>query len=142
MSIGHGYFSNGLGQPASRGASVLYGGRHHADSRPVSGEQVIDEIPDDRARLAGASRNDTRGQDMRLRVPHHVDGASFFAGAMQLEPSGVSARRLHLVELLIMVIGGLPNWGHHNRGYGPSGLLGTILIIVLILVLLGRFPSI
>ena len=43
-----------------------------------------------------------------------------------------------LIVLLVLALGGLPRWGYHNYGYGPSGLLGTVLIIVLILVLLGR----
>ncbi|MGL4555908.1 MAG: DUF3309 family protein, partial [Afipia sp.] len=31
------------------------------------------------------------------------------------------------------------SWGHSaNWGYGPSGIVGTILVIVVILLLLGR----
>ena len=42
-----------------------------------------------------------------------------------------------LIILLIMVIGSLPTWPHSAKwGYGPSGGLGTILVIVLILYLL------
>ena len=37
--------------------------------------------------------------------------------------------------------GGLPNWGYHNYGYGPSGIGGIILIILLILLLTGRLTS-
>ena len=43
-----------------------------------------------------------------------------------------------LVILLVLVLSGLPNWGFHRYGYMPSGALGTILVIVAILVLLGR----
>lgn len=44
-----------------------------------------------------------------------------------------------IIILLLMAIGGLPRWNHsRNWGYGPSGLLGTVLIILLILALLGR----
>ncbi|HNY28404.1 MAG TPA: DUF3309 family protein [Candidatus Sumerlaeota bacterium] len=43
-----------------------------------------------------------------------------------------------LVVLLILAFGGLPRWGYHRYGYGPSGLIGTILVIVLILALMGR----
>lgn len=43
-----------------------------------------------------------------------------------------------LVVLLILAFGGLPRWGYHRYGYGPSGLMGTILVIVLILALMGR----
>ena len=42
-----------------------------------------------------------------------------------------------IILLVLLLIGALPRWGHSaNWGYGPSGLLGTILIIVIILVLL------
>ncbi|HPS02248.1 MAG TPA: DUF3309 family protein [Candidatus Sumerlaeota bacterium] len=43
-----------------------------------------------------------------------------------------------LVVLVILAFGGLPRWGYHRYGYGPSGLMGTILVIVLILALMGR----
>ncbi len=44
-----------------------------------------------------------------------------------------------VVILILLLIGALPAW-HHSAGwgYGPSGLLGLVLIIVLILALLGR----
>ena len=42
-----------------------------------------------------------------------------------------------LVILVLLLLGALPTWGHSRSwGYGPSGLLGTILVIVLILWLL------
>ena len=44
-----------------------------------------------------------------------------------------------LVILILALVGALPSWGHsRNWGYGPSGLLGTVLIIVLIIYLLQR----
>ena len=43
-----------------------------------------------------------------------------------------------LILLVLFAFGGLPRWGYHNYGYGPSGLLGVILVIVLILAVLGR----
>jgi hypothetical protein len=44
-----------------------------------------------------------------------------------------------LIMLLILVVGGLPVWPfNRGMGYGPSGLLGLILVVVLILVLMGR----
>jgi len=45
---------------------------------------------------------------------------------------------LLLIVLLVLVFGGLPTWGYHNYGYGPSGVLGIILIVVVILLLTGR----
>ncbi|HCJ1069206.1 MULTISPECIES: DUF3309 family protein [Legionella] len=44
-----------------------------------------------------------------------------------------------LVVLILILIGALPTWGHSREwGYAPSGIIGTILIIFLILYLLGR----
>jgi Protein of unknown function (DUF3309) len=44
-----------------------------------------------------------------------------------------------LIILVLLVVGALPTWPYSGGwGYYPSGGLGTILIIVLILVLLGR----
>jgi hypothetical protein len=48
-------------------------------------------------------------------------------------------RLLILILLIFLLIGALPTWPYSSGwGYGPGGLLGTILIIVLILALLGR----
>jgi hypothetical protein len=43
-----------------------------------------------------------------------------------------------IIVLILLVLGGLPNWGYHSYGWGPSGVLGTALIIVVILYLLGK----
>lgn len=43
-----------------------------------------------------------------------------------------------LIILIIFLIGGAPNWGYHNYGWGLSGVAGLILVIVLFLVLVGR----
>jgi Protein of unknown function (DUF3309) len=43
-----------------------------------------------------------------------------------------------LIVLILLLFGGLRNWGYHSYGYAPSSIVGTILIIVLILFLLGR----
>jgi hypothetical protein len=44
-----------------------------------------------------------------------------------------------LVILILLLIGALPTWPHSaNWGYGPSGGLGLILLILVILWLTGR----
>ena len=44
-----------------------------------------------------------------------------------------------IVVLILMLLGVLPTWGHSRSwGYGPSGALGTILLILIVLVLTGR----
>lgn len=44
-----------------------------------------------------------------------------------------------LVILILMLVGVLPTWPHSRSwGYVPSGTIGLILVVLLILVLLGR----
>jgi hypothetical protein len=45
-----------------------------------------------------------------------------------------------LIILILLLVGALPTWPHSKDwGYYPSGGLGIIVIILLILVLTGRF---
>ncbi|HLY74451.1 MAG TPA: DUF3309 family protein, partial [Planctomycetota bacterium] len=45
------------------------------------------------------------------------------------------------IVLLLMAVGAMPTWGYsRNWGYAPSGGLGTLLIILIILLLLGVIP--
>jgi hypothetical protein len=40
---------------------------------------------------------------------------------------------------VLMLVGAIPTWPHsRNWGYGPSGGLGLVLLIVVILLLTGR----
>ena len=43
-----------------------------------------------------------------------------------------------LILVIMLVVGGLPRWGYHSYGYGPSGVGGLLLIILLIMLLTGR----
>ena len=44
-----------------------------------------------------------------------------------------------LIILILMLLGAIPTWPHsRNWGYRPSGGLGLVVIILLILVLTGR----
>jgi hypothetical protein len=44
-----------------------------------------------------------------------------------------------LILLILMLVGALPNWGHSKSwGYGPSGGLGIIVLVLIILVLMGK----
>lgn len=43
-----------------------------------------------------------------------------------------------LVVLIIVIVAVLPTWGHSRAwGYGPTSLLGVLLIILIVLLLLG-----
>jgi hypothetical protein len=51
----------------------------------------------------------------------------------------MSASTLLLIVLILLLLGAFPTWPHsRNWGYLPSGGLGLLLLIVLILWLLGR----
>jgi hypothetical protein len=44
-----------------------------------------------------------------------------------------------LIVLILLLIGALPTWPHSRSwGYYPSGGLGLVVVILLILVILGR----
>jgi hypothetical protein len=44
-----------------------------------------------------------------------------------------------LIVLVLLLLGALPTWGHSRSwGYAPSGILGLILVVVLVLFLMGR----
>jgi len=44
-----------------------------------------------------------------------------------------------LIVLILILIGVIPVWPHaRSWGYGPSGIVGAILAIVIVLFLLGR----
>jgi hypothetical protein len=43
---------------------------------------------------------------------------------------------LLLIVLILLLVGAFPSWGHSRSwGYGPTGLLGIVLVVVLVLVL-------
>ena len=44
-----------------------------------------------------------------------------------------------VILLILLLIGALPRWGYSaNWGYGPSGIVGLALIVLVILLLMGR----
>ncbi|HXR63568.1 MAG TPA: DUF3309 family protein [Rudaea sp.] len=44
-----------------------------------------------------------------------------------------------LIVVVLMLIGVIPNWPHSRSwGYGPSGILGLVVVVVLVLLVLGR----
>lgn len=44
-----------------------------------------------------------------------------------------------IVLVVLMLLGAIPTWPHSRSwGYGPSGGLGLILLVVLVLLLTGR----
>ena len=44
-----------------------------------------------------------------------------------------------LIVLILILIGALPTWGHSRSwGYGPSGGIGLVVLILVVLLLMGR----
>ncbi|MGK5020824.1 DUF3309 family protein [Janthinobacterium sp. LB2P10] len=44
-----------------------------------------------------------------------------------------------LIILILALIGVLPTWPHsRNWGYGPSGIAGLVVVILILLLLTGR----
>jgi VIT1/CCC1 family predicted Fe2+/Mn2+ transporter len=44
-----------------------------------------------------------------------------------------------LAVLVLMLVGVIPTWSHsRNWGYGPSGGLGVVVLVLLVLLVMGR----
>jgi len=51
----------------------------------------------------------------------------------------MSLETILLIILVLALLGVLPTWPHSRSwGYGPSGLVGTVVVILLVLFLMGR----
>lgn len=49
---------------------------------------------------------------------------------------------LLFIVLIVLLLGALPTWPYSaNWGYYPSGLVGLVLLIVVIMLLTGRLPA-
>ncbi len=46
---------------------------------------------------------------------------------------------LLLVVVILLLIGVIPSWPYSRSwGYGPSGILGVVVLVVVVLVVMGR----
>lgn len=51
----------------------------------------------------------------------------------------MSTSTILLIILLLLVLGAVPTWPYSRSwGYGPSGVLGLILIVLIIMAVTGR----
>ena len=51
----------------------------------------------------------------------------------------MSVGTILLIILILMLLGAIPTWPHSREwGYFPSGILGTGVLILVILLLMGR----
>lgn len=51
----------------------------------------------------------------------------------------VSIGTILLIVLVLILLGAIPAWPHSKSwGYGPSGIVGLIVVVLLILLVLGK----
>lgn len=51
----------------------------------------------------------------------------------------MSVTTVLIIILLLVLVGALPAWPYsRGLGYGPSGLLGLIVIVLVVLLILGK----
>ncbi|RUV21601.1 MULTISPECIES: DUF3309 family protein [unclassified Mesorhizobium] len=44
-----------------------------------------------------------------------------------------------IIVLVLILIGAVPAWPHSRSwGYGPSGIVGVMLVVLMVLLLMGR----
>lgn len=59
--------------------------------------------------------------------------------ALDGRENDMSLGTILLIVLILMLIGVVPSWPHSRSwGYGPSGVLGLIVVVVIVLLLMGR----
>jgi len=46
-----------------------------------------------------------------------------------------------MLIVIVLLIGALPTWGYSRKwGYGPTGGLGLVVVVLLVLLLMGVLP--
>ena len=44
-----------------------------------------------------------------------------------------------LIILILVLLGVIPTWGHSRSwGYGPGGIVGVLLVVLIVLLLMGK----
>jgi hypothetical protein len=44
-----------------------------------------------------------------------------------------------IIVLILLLVGALPTWPYSSGwGYGPGGILGLVLVVIVVLALMGR----
>lgn len=51
----------------------------------------------------------------------------------------MSLSTILLIVLVLLLVGAVPSWPHSRSwGYGPSGVLGLVVVVLIVLLLMGR----
>lgn len=78
----------------------------------------------------------TRAQasrDPKIRLQHRLRGSG------DSNVKGANMSTILLIILVLLLVGALPTWPYSSGwGYYPSGGVGLIVVILLVLVLMGR----
>lgn len=46
-----------------------------------------------------------------------------------------------LIVLILLLLGSVPTYNHsRNWGYGPSGLVSLLLVVLIVMLLMGQIP--
>jgi hypothetical protein len=84
------------------------------------------------------SQDQPRNKELSRLAPGKFPGATRKQKTLN-SLKNMSLGTILLVVLILMLIGAFPSWPHSKSwGYGPSGGLGLVVVILLILVLTGR----
>ena len=79
--------------------------------------------------FGSAPNNTAHAQKLMLEVAMH----------QVIEEMTMSLGMIILIVVVLMLIGAIPTWPHSQSwGYYPSGGLGLVVIVLLILLLTGR----
>jgi len=56
-----------------------------------------------------------------------------------MEGASMSLGTILIIILILALVGVLPTWPHSREwGYAPSGIVGVVVVILIVLFLLGR----
>lgn len=73
-------------------------------------------------------------------LPRREKNKSEFVHRLKREKEGTMLGTILIVVLVMALLGVLPRWRYSREwGYGPTGGVGVLLLIVVILMLFGRF---
>ena len=81
-------------------------------------------------------RTDHRHGPRNIRLRHGFKRAS---QQITVRRNKMSLGTILLIVLILILVGVIPSWPHSRSwGYGPSGGIGLVVVILVILLLLGR----
>jgi hypothetical protein len=72
-------------------------------------------------------------------MDRYIDAGIHEALIGKTRRKAMSLGTILLIVLILILVGVLPTWPHaQSWGYGPSGIVGVVLVVVIVLFLMGR----